>query len=337
MTRELSRTYNVGPEEIGLTLAAALRRWLAGESWGRVRRMISSRRVLVSRNLCLDDQRRLTEGEVVEVREHPLAEPPNDASVVIRQYDKHLVVVEKPAGMITVRHKRERAISIRRKQRQPTLDEAVQRLLRPPPSPKYPLGNQSVPAVRVVHRLDRDTSGLMLFARGDLAERNLVEQFAGHSIQRTYLAVVWGHLTAQTITSNLIRDRGDGLRGSTPASLTGSATGKIAVTHVKPIERLGDYSLIQCELETGRTHQIRIHLSELGHPVCGDKTYRGPLGQPPCEDASRAPRQALHAAELGFLHPATGEPMHFTAPLPGDMQRLLERLRRMADPLSAQR
>jgi 23S rRNA pseudouridine1911/1915/1917 synthase len=121
----------------------------------------------------------------------------------------------------------------------------------------------------------------------------------------------------------LVRDRGDGRRGST----TLPGIGKEAVTHVEVLEGLAAYTLVCCRLETGRTHQIRIHLSELGHPVCGDKVYRGRLGDAMSADASGSPRLALHATELGFQHPLTGEAMHWSMPLPVDLQDFLQRLR----------
>lgn len=99
------------------------------------------------------------------------------------------------------------------------------------------------------------------------------------------------------------------------------------ITHVRPVEVIGDYSLIECRLETGRTHQIRIHLSERGHMLCGEKMYTHPLGGKPQADASGAPRQALHAAELGFIHPSTGEKLSFKSSLPPDLQQWLKRLR----------
>ncbi len=99
------------------------------------------------------------------------------------------------------------------------------------------------------------------------------------------------------------------------------------MTHVRPIERLGDYTLIECRLETGRTHQIRIHLGEAGHPLCGEKVYAQPLFRPAPPDQSGAPRLALAAVELGFVHPVTGEPMHFETPLPPDLAEFVERLR----------
>jgi 23S rRNA pseudouridine1911/1915/1917 synthase len=174
-----------------------------------------------------------------------------------------------------------------------------------------------------VHRIDRETSGLMIFARTVDAERLLGLQFRDHSLHRVYLAVALGNVTAQTFESNLIPDRGDGRRGST----RNPKLGKRAVTHVKPVERLEGYTVIECRLETGRTHQIRIHLSEAGHPLCGDKVYRGRFPGKPIADESGAPRLALHATELGFEHPITGEVLRFVMPLPPDLTIFLSRLR----------
>ena len=125
------------------------------------------------------------------------------------------------------------------------------------------------------------------------------------------------------LRSRLIRDRGDGQRGSTDSE----TDGKLAVTHVRDVQPLGDsHSLVRCQLETGRTHQIRIQLSEIGHPVCGDMVYRGRAGGPEIEDTSSSPRLALHASELAFAHPVTGETIAFDMPLPGDLQQLVEKL-----------
>ena len=121
--------------------------------------------------------------------------------------------------------------------------------------------------------------------------------------------------------SSLVRNRGDGRRGSAD-----DGKGKHAVTHVQPREHFGDaYTLVECRLETGRTHQIRIHLAESGHPICGERVYSAPLGSK-LKDQSLAPRVALHAAELGFIHPDTGEEMRFASQLPKDLKEVQKRL-----------
>jgi 23S rRNA pseudouridine1911/1915/1917 synthase len=180
------------------------------------------------------------------------------------------------------------------------------------------------PRLRIVQRLDKETSGLVVFARSVDAERGLGMQFRKHTVTRRYLAVVNGIVTPQTIRSTLIRDRGDGRRGST----TLTNTGKDAVTHVSVEESLPGYTLLSCRLETGRTHQIRIHLSELGHPVCGERVYNRRFNGEAIPDESGAPRLALHAAELGFTHPITEEAMHWEMPPPDDLREFLARLRK---------
>jgi 23S rRNA pseudouridine1911/1915/1917 synthase len=340
MKEKDARLFRVAPAQVNLTIAAALRQWLPGKSWSDVRRLLSSRHVTVSGNLCLDEGRRLKEEEVVKLLPHPAAAPPREEDVRIRFLDAHLVVVEKPAGMTTLRHPEERNWPKRRKQLQPTLDEMLPRVIekkergakrpgRPARAGKKPrkkgpeLPKGPPKRLRAVHRIDRETSGLMIFARTVDAERRLGLQFREHSLHRVYLAVALGDVREQTFESYLVPDRGDGRRGSTK----NRKLGKRAVTHVKPIERLNGYTVVECRLETGRTHQIRIHLSEAGHPLCGDKVYRGPFPGKPIPDESGAPRLALHAAELGFEHPITGEPLKFVMPLPPDMTRLIDRLR----------
>jgi 23S rRNA pseudouridine1911/1915/1917 synthase len=181
----------------------------------------------------------------------------------------------------------------------------------------------------------------MIFARTPAAEQKLIRMFAKHDVQRAYVAVVYGHIQSQTIDTLLIRDRGDGIRGSAslhpplgkagaPPSV-GDDAPRRAITHIRPLEHLAGYTILECRLETGRTHQIRIHLSEIGHRLCGEKTYTHEPGQPPLPDTSAAPRQALHAASLAFLHPITNQPLRFQMSLPKDLKAWLTKLPRKAD------
>jgi len=184
-------------------------------------------------------------------------------------------------------------------------------------------------ALGVVHRLDKETSGLVVFTRTWLAKKTLLQAFRVHAVHRRYVAIVHGAVRPQTIKTHLVENRGDGLRGSIehrggrkrPA---GGEPSKLAITHVDVVERLhsssfGECTLVACRLETGRTHQIRIHLSEAGHPVVGDRVYiRGYSGP-----VVAAPRLMLHAAELGFVHPATNETLRWECELPSDMKRVL--------------
>jgi 23S rRNA pseudouridine1911/1915/1917 synthase len=310
----------VAAAQAGLTFAALLRQRLPGQSWNQVRRLIATRRARVNGELCLDPARRLKEGETVELLARPAAKPCHEEAIVIRHLDEHLVVVEKPSGIPTVRHPAERDWNERRRALAPTLDDLVVKLIarREGRVRKGPL-----PRLRIVHRLDKETSGLVVFARSVAAERGLGKQFHAHMVIRRYLAVVPGFVSPQRIATWFIRDRGDGRRGS--GDLIGA--GKEAITHFDVMERLPGYTLLSCRLETGRTHQIRIHLAELGHPVCGDKVYHHLPDGSVLVDRSGAPRLALYAVELGFVHPITYQELHWEMPLPLDLQVFLDRLR----------
>jgi 23S rRNA pseudouridine1911/1915/1917 synthase len=324
--------HHVTAAEAGLTLGSFLRPRLrepqeAAASWSRVQRLVRSRHVMIHGNICTDAARRLKAGEVVKVLHAAAAPPPRADDVRIVHLDREVVVVDKPSGITTTRHTEELGWPTRRRQVQPTLDEMVPAVIgrrqasRPGPG-RRGTGPVRQPPVRAVHRIDRETSGLVVFARTVPAERILAEQFRAHTTHRRYLALCVGRVGAGTIQTNLVRDRGDGRRGS-----SGTDEGKRAVTHVRPVEHFGDaYTFVECRLETGRTHQIRIHLAEIGHPVCGERVYAPPRGTG-AADASGAARVMLHAAELGFVHPASGLELSFTSPLPADMRRLRERLR----------
>jgi len=264
------------------------------------------------------------------------------AKPVIRYADAQVVVVEKPAGLTTMRHADEAAEFGRRAQRflPATLADRLPLLLtnyeanrgrkghktkggKSRPSTR-PLSTRPHFFLRAVHRLDKETSGLMVFARTPEAERKLGQQFRAHSIERRYLAVIRGRARLGRTETWLIRDRGDGRRGS--SSQPGA--GQRAITHVRILEDLGDFTLVECRLETGRTHQVRIHLGEAGTPICGERVYDRPLHGRPLPDASHAPRLALHATRLEFDHPSTGRRMVWTSPLPEELARLVQRLRK---------
>lgn len=317
------RVFHLAADLEGQTLAAALRHWLPGQTWSAVKELVARRRIQINGNLCLDPARRLTVGEVVKLLPTPAAKPPEAEQIRIRFLDADVVVVEKPAGMTTLRHSEELDWPERRRQLQPTLDELLPRLIAKEEG-RDARRNSPRPRVRAVHRLDRDTSGLMVFARTVDAERALGAQFKKHSIHRLYLAIANGRISEpRTFDTHLVRDRGDGRRGSTKLP----HQGKRAITHVKPLEALGAFTLVECRLETGRTHQIRIHLAEAGCPLAGEKVYDKPLQGPAKADASGAPRIMLHAAELGFDHPQRGEPLRFSMPPPPDFIRILSALR----------
>ena len=208
-----------------------------------------------------------------------------------------------------------------RRDLQPSLEECLARLI----AQRENRRDSSTVELLAVHRIDRETSGALAFARTESSQIHLIEQFAAHTSFRRYLCIVPGQVASQTISSMFVRDRGDGVRGSSADGIHG----KRAVTHVTPLRRIAEYSELECQLETGRTNQIRIHLAELRHPICGDVKYRGPFQGPPIDDNSRAPRLALHAADLGFVHPKTGENLKFSVPLPRDLQQFIARLEKM--------
>ncbi len=318
---QFEQQFPIESEEPGKILAE-LRRHMPGQSWSVVRNLLHSRRVAINGVVCVDEGRALTTGETIGVCSAPLPPPPTDNDVVVRYVDRQLVIVEKPSGMTTLRRMSEMGWTGARRRAQPTLDESVARLIAQHAAEKNGQRlRQRVPKLFAVHRIDRDTSGLLVFARTEAAQQQIISQFAEHKAVRKYFCVIPGHLKDQTIQSQLIRDRGDGLRGST----SDTTIGQEAITHVKTLRPLGEFSELECALETGRTNQIRIHLAELGHPVCGDIKYRGPLGHPQ-EDLSKAPRLALHAAVLRLQQPESGKLLDFSTSWPEDMHRFLNRL-----------
>ena len=364
---EIFTVYHIGPAQNGLALAAALKAIVKECSWGQAKKWLLNRHVQVNGNLCLDAARRVKEKDVVKIWHQPLAKPIESSDLRLAYWDEHLLVVEKPAGVTSVRHFEERKISTKRRQLQPTLEELlppvlakVQHLRWPPLPPKgmnrgrleskQPSNTRHIqnsklipPEMQVypVHRLDRETSGLMLFARTRAAEQKLTAMFRQHTIEREYVGIAIGQVEVQIIRSRLVRDRGDGHRGSAQSDV--AEDGQEAVTHIISAEHIaagvangavaGDtaaYSVIRCKLETGRTHQIRIHLSEAGHMLCGDKIYNRTSDGCIMIDRSGAPRHALHSDRLAFKHPFSGEKMQFEMPMPRDLASWLARLQKAA-------
>jgi 23S rRNA pseudouridine1911/1915/1917 synthase len=183
--------------------------------------------------------------------------------------------------------------------------------------------------VLAVHRIDKDTTGLVVFARTTAAAENLKKQFRKHSVDRRYLALTRGVPRAGRIESVFVNDRGDGRRGST--NKPDVVDGKKAVTGIKVIENWQRFALVECRLQTGRTHQVRIHLGEAGQPLCGETIYDRPLNGKPLPDGSEAKRPMLHAARLGFTHPLHDEVMVWEAEPPEDFARLIKKLREQRD------
>ena len=220
--------------------------------------------------------------------------------------DSDFVIVEKPPGLLTVpTAEREKDTLLAR-----VLDYLHHRFRRRP-------------AAFVVHRLDRDTSGAVVFARNRPALHFLQELFQRHAIEREYVAIVEGSLPDSGVFSaDLVRDRGDLRRGVARRG----QPGKRAVTRFRTLERLPGATLAAIQLETGRTHQIRVHFAEGGHPVLGDRVYGG-RSQQSTVDSRQFPRQMLHARRLGFAHPRTGEIVRVESKPPADFQEALAKLR----------
>jgi len=183
-----------------------------------------------------------------------------------------------------------------------------------------------------VHRLDRDTSGLMAFTRSALGKRELAARFRAHDVDRVYLAIAHGPVTEASIESDLVLDRGDGLRGSYGHYRRERGPppreARHAITHVRPLERLRGATLVECRLETGRQHQIRIHLAESGHPLVGETVYIRDYEGPRIDSA----RALLHARKLGFTHPRTGARLSWESEPPADFAAMLASLRHRDPP-----
>jgi 23S rRNA pseudouridine1911/1915/1917 synthase len=280
-----------------------LRELLPGKSWNEVRRLVRTGKIFIDGVARLDPTQPVAAGAELELRQNaPRAtRTPSLPKSAILYLDAHVVVVEKPAGISTVPYdENERG----------TLDQLVMETISER-GRRAPLG--------IVHRIDKETSGIVVFTRTMSAKLELKNQFRFHTVGRRYVAIAHGAVKSATIKSRLVQDRGDGRRGSTE----NEELGREAITHVKWLENLRGATLVECRLETGRTHQIRIHLSERGHPLVGErvysKNYRGTLIE--------APRLMLHARELSFEHPANGKQLSFEQAIPPDMQTVLTSLR----------
>ena len=177
----------------------------------------------------------------------------------------------------------------------------------------------------IVHRIDKDTSGLLVVAKSDVAHEGLARQFADHSLTRAYLAVTNGHPVPPAGTIDERLGRSDANRKKMAVLPKDSSRGKRAVTHYKTLERLDGCALIECRLETGRTHQVRVHLASIGNSLLGDPVYgRSNARIRPLLKQLGFARQALHAAELGFIHPVDGTYRLFRSELPPDMRELID-------------
>jgi 23S rRNA pseudouridine1911/1915/1917 synthase len=307
------------PPELAGPLDRAVR-GLFGVSWGQARTWIERGKVRVDATAVTVLTARVTAGQRIEVDERGTRPRPGGRGGLeddrIVHVDAHVVVVDKPPGVSTIPYE-EGEID--------TLDARVRAWLeRRGKAGGAKGGRGGRPALGIVHRLDKETSGLVVFTRTWLAKQSLSNQFRQHTVHRRYLAIAHGDVRSRTVRTFLLEDRGDGHRGSARGIHPEKAAGaREAITHIERVEALRGATLVACRLETGRTHQIRIHLSECGHPIVGERVYVRGFAGPVLE----APRLMLHAAELGFEHPATHDAVRWESAPPADVQAVLTRLR----------
>ena len=252
------------------------------------------------------------EGFTLTVPEpEPAHNIPQDIPLTICFEDEHLLIVDKPAGLVVHPAAGNRAGTL------------VNALLHHCAGRLSGIGGVARPGI--VHRIDKDTSGLLVVAKTDVAHEGLAKQFAAHSIDRRYLAIVNGlpKTAGGIIDAPLARSAHDRKK----IAIVSGARGKRAVTHWRRLEPLRDAALVECRLETGRTHQVRVHLASIGHPLLGDPVYgRGKSVHRQLLNQLDFKRQALHAAGLGFVHPVTKARLSFDSALPSDMQELFTAL-----------
>lgn len=283
---------------------AAFVKQRATVAWSVAKRFVTSGKVFVDGACVTAIDYRLAAGQTVELRTAAPRPPDPKREGVLVYDDPHIVVIDKPAGVNSVPYEDRET------------DTAMD-LIRG--AWRRQGKSATTVALHVVHRIDRATSGLLVFAKSKRAEIGLAAQLRAHTIDRQYRCVAHGAVTPGRIETFLVADRGDGLRGST----SHHGRGKRSVTHVARDRALRGATLCTVRLETGRTHQIRIHLSESGHPLVGEQVYIRDYTGP----VIASPRLLLHAATLGFDHPVTGERVALASELPPDFTAVLDRLR----------
>lgn len=303
----------------------------AGLSRSRLQALIAEGAVRAADGATLDDPRvQLAAGSEVLIHlpaPRPIRAAAENIPIVVVFEDADLLVVDKPAGLVV--HPAPGAPD----------GTLVNALLHHAGDTLSGIGGRLRPGI--VHRIDKDTSGLLVVAKSDVAHAGLARQFAAHDLERRYLAVTHGvpdaaeprlaHLAGISwepggvlrIEGRIGRHPGDRKRMTVLTH-----TGKPAVTRARVLERFDGAALVECRLETGRTHQIRVHMTFAGHPLVGDGVYGRRRGKGVID---AFPRQALHAASLGFVHPVTGEALRFDSALPADMASLLASLRNCND------
>lgn len=302
-------SFLVEPAEVGLTLAAIVRGRGLATTWNEAKRLVETGKVWIEGRVAPDVAARPRAGTRVELRlREKRLEPPPPGAIV--HEDAQVVVFDKPAGISSVPYEEREtgtAMDLIRAHWRAASRRATEQPL------------------HILHRIDKETSGLLVFAKTKVAEKVLAARFRTHEIERTYLCVAHGRLGDRRIETRLVEDRGDGLRGST----RDPRLGKRAVTHVRALGPVGRVATwCEVRLETGKTHQIRIHLAENGHPIVGDRVYTRDLVRRGGEPLP-SPRLLLHAATLGFAHPLTGAALRFESPLPADFEKAVAALERL--------
>ncbi|TPE62447.1 RluA family pseudouridine synthase [Sandaracinobacter neustonicus] len=307
------RSAALAPEAAGWRLDRALAAAIPTLSRERLKALVSAGAVEVDGRMERDPARKMKGGEAVSVAippARPAEAVSQDIPLEIRFEDDHLLVVDKPAGLVV--HPAAGNLD----------GTLVNALLHHCAGRLSGIGGVARPGI--VHRIDKDTSGLLVVAKTDRAHTGLAAQFAKHSIGRRYLAVVSGLPVppAGRIETNLARSE----QNRQKIAVVHPPRGKHAITHYKLLEPLVKASLVECRLETGRTHQVRVHMAHIGHPLVGDPVYgQGRLAEV-CKRLGFH-RQALHAAQLKFEHPISKDILSFESPAPADIQQLLTALR----------
>lgn len=318
----------VDAEQAGRTVAAVVRELLDGLPWSKARALCSEGRVRHRGEIATDSAARVRAGDEIEVL-RSRAPRPRDPEIRLLHVDADVVVVDKPAGLVSV--------PFAEGERDTLLHRTHAALRRHE-------GGKHLPQLRVVQRLDKETSGVLVFARTRRAERELGQQLRHHDVHRLYLAIAYGPVRPATLDTWLVSDRGDRRRGSwKPRGRNPRPpSARRAVTHLEPAEHHAGaqldwvppdvpspgLSLVRCRLETGRQHQIRIHLGEQGHPLVGERVYDRDYDGPRLHAFNDGRgRPMLHAKELGFRHPTRDLPLSFSADLPSDFADLLRRMR----------
>ncbi|WP_417686980.1 RluA family pseudouridine synthase [Roseibium sp.] len=324
-------TYQVDAEDTGKRLDAVLAGQLDSLSRNRVQALIRAGEVTVDGAKIVEPKFRVNEGQLLALSV-PEAEDPDpqgeDIPLTIVYEDDHVIVVDKPAGLVVHPGAGNWTGTL------------VNALIHHCGDSLSGIGGVKRPGI--VHRIDKDTSGLLVVAKTDVAHQGLSAQFADHGktgpLERAYSALVWGAPSSLkgTIDANLARSNANRQKIAVVKT-----NGRHAVTHWQVKERFGPEdqpalaSLMECRLETGRTHQIRVHMAHIGHPLIGDhdygagfKTKANRLEEPLKSVVANFPRQALHAGLLAFAHPVTGETLRFESPYPADFDELLRVLRK---------